>query len=947
MGTEETTTVVPKRVTLTPKAIIHQKYGNKACYKIEEVKESVQTGCPGLAIPQQGPCLFRCCLELPEISITSEPCTRKKDAEQSAAKMAMEKLGIQSTTNNPTIKEAWDELVSRVSYIFSNEFLPSPHPLTGHLRDALEREGDLHGLVPVSVIAACDQKLNNICKSINHKVESDPLLNMPLILRAAKLSSSVATAEGKLWIWRQNPYSPETMEALINRNSVENIWVEAIRIPCSVEQPVQLVSLNISSNGYYMDVIAEKLGVTDASHVLVSRTIGKSSSEMRLYFSSLELPLKLDSSEDLSHRGETINLRACYFSGQDIYGDAILASIGYTWKCKDLFHEDVTLGTYYRMLVGRLPDGGYKLSRDAIIAAELPIAFTTRTNWRGSFPRDLLCTFCRQHWLPEPEFSTIGISNPTQSPSKKQKTGQKLMASKPAKETEYKNGGTVDANGGESVGFGGTFKCEVKIFSKSQDLIIECSPGDCYRKQSDAIQSAALKVLLWLHKYFKRLDIPIEKWSSSEDVVGIRVYPKIFSKEFAFCLSVHTVQNTSVLRKCSLLGSNCVEQLEINQQYKVCSPNIGGPDSGASPSNGSLVCISYGISLVREGEDMKEPLESSDEFEFEIGTGAVIPQIESCVTQMSINQSACFSTELPHQLLVLAAAGDSAKSLSLLSLKACFLEYSMNLLRVTEPLEDRMEQALFSPPLSKQRVEYALRHINESCATTLVDFGCGSGSLLDSLLDYPTILEKIVGVDISRKSLSRAAKVIHSKLSAKSDLDTPSSSIKSAVLYDGSITVFDSRLYGFDIGTCLEVIEHMEEDEACKFGSVVLSSFCPRILIVSTPNYEYNPILQKSSISNRDEETDEKNSSLPCRFRNHDHKFEWTREQFNCWAFDLASRHNYTVEFSGVGGSADAEPGFASQIAVFRKSLPHQEDQCSTNEDLAHHYEVMWEWNRS
>lgn len=40
-----------------------------------------------------------------------------------------------------------------------------------------------------------------------------------------------------------------------------------------------------------------------------------------------------------------------------------------------------------------------------------------------------------------------------------------------------------------------------------------------------------------------------------------------------------------------------------------------------------------------------------------------------------------------------------------------------------------------------------------------VDFGCGSGSLLDSLLDHATSLEKIVGVDISRKGLTRAAKV--------------------------------------------------------------------------------------------------------------------------------------------------------------------------------------------
>ncbi|XP_059446031.1 small RNA 2'-O-methyltransferase-like [Corylus avellana] len=71
-----------------------------------------------------------------------------------------------------------------------------------------------------------------------------------------------------------------------------------------------------------------------------------------------------------------------------------------------------------------------------------------------------------------------------------------------------------------------------------------------------------------------------------------------------------------------------------------------------------------------------------------------------------------------------------------------------------------MEQALFSPPLSKQCVEYAVQHIGQSHATTLVDFGCGSGSLLDALLNHPTSLEKVVGIDISRKSLSRAAKLL-------------------------------------------------------------------------------------------------------------------------------------------------------------------------------------------
>lgn len=52
-----------------------------------------------------------------------------------------------------------------------------------------------------------------------------------------------------------------------------------------------------------------------------------------------------------------------------------------------------------------------------------------------------------------------------------------------------------------------------------------------------------------------------------------------------------------------------------------------------------------------------------------------------------------------------------------------------------------------------------IEHKFDPLLTVQVDFGCGSGSLLDSLLNYQTSLEKIVGVDISHKSLIRAAKV--------------------------------------------------------------------------------------------------------------------------------------------------------------------------------------------
>lgn len=95
-----------------------------------------------------------------------------------------------------------------------------------------------------------------------------------------------------------------------------------------------------------------------------SRTIGKASSEMKLYFSVPEayrvfpdLSADLCSNKDGDASLETLlNSRASYLSGQAIYGDAILVNVGYTWKSPNLFYEDVYLCTYYRsvMVLGSL-----------------------------------------------------------------------------------------------------------------------------------------------------------------------------------------------------------------------------------------------------------------------------------------------------------------------------------------------------------------------------------------------------------------------------------------------------------------------------------------------------------------------------------------------------------------------------------------------------------------
>jgi hypothetical protein len=57
------------------------------------------------------------------------------------------------------------------------------------------------------------------------------------------------------------------------------------------------------------------------------------------------------------------------------------------------------------------------------------------------------------------------------------------------------------------------------------------------------------------------------------------------------------------------------------------------------------------------------------------------------------------------------------------------------------------------------------------------------------------------------------------------------------------------------------------------------------------------------------------------KFRHADHKFEFTRQEFNSWAQKIALTYNYLVEFNGVGEAPLNEQhrniGTCTQIAIF------------------------------
>jgi hypothetical protein len=77
----------------------------------------------------------------------------------------------------------------------------------------------------------------------------------------------------------------------------------------------------------------------------------------------------------------------------------------------------------------------------------------------------------------------------------------------------------------------------------------------------------------------------------------------------------------------------------------------------------------------------------------------------------------------------------------------------------------------------------------------------------------------------------------------------------------------------------------------------------PNTVVLTTPNREYNA----------------KFETLPAdKFRHPDHRFEWTRTEFQTWANNTAEKFGYQVSFASIG-EIDAELGSPTQMAVFNQ----------------------------
>ncbi|MDX1588971.1 MAG: methyltransferase domain-containing protein [Oleiphilaceae bacterium] len=189
--------------------------------------------------------------------------------------------------------------------------------------------------------------------------------------------------------------------------------------------------------------------------------------------------------------------------------------------------------------------------------------------------------------------------------------------------------------------------------------------------------------------------------------------------------------------------------------------------------------------------------------------------------------------------------------------------------------------------LHEDRLDQVALWLDSPAIASVLDLGCGSGSLLQRLVHNPR-LTRILGIEQNGGLLRQARHNLAPWLREDSPLQ----------LTVGSFTDTSLPVTGFDAATLIETIEHVDPGQLSLVEMAVFGHYRPVQVIITTPNGEYNPLLGLG----------------PGEKRDPDHRFEWPRDRFRRWCLGIAARHGYQVRISGIG-EADEQLGSPTQVA--------------------------------
>lgn len=191
------------------------------------------------------------------------------------------------------------------------------------------------------------------------------------------------------------------------------------------------------------------------------------------------------------------------------------------------------------------------------------------------------------------------------------------------------------------------------------------------------------------------------------------------------------------------------------------------------------------------------------------------------------------------------------------------------------------------------RLRLVAEKLKQSGAASVIDLGCGDGKLLRLLLKEKQFT-RIAGTDVSYSELEKSQDKLHWN-------EMPEKQRERLSLFQSSLTYRDKRFSGFDAVAVVEVIEHLDPNRLPALEKSLFTYAKPQTIVLTTPNREYNVRYENLSAG---------------KVRHSDHRFEWTRSEFEAWAERVARENNYTVAFFPVG-EEEKNIGAPSQMAVF------------------------------
>ena len=229
------------------------------------------------------------------------------------------------------------------------------------------------------------------------------------------------------------------------------------------------------------------------------------------------------------------------------------------------------------------------------------------------------------------------------------------------------------------------------------------------------------------------------------------------------------------------------------------------------------------------------------------------------------------------------------------------------------PQEHEEKPLRFFPPAYVQRYVAVTDILNDTKyrgkLRKVVDFGCSELEYL-VYLKNTTGVEEILCVDIDRRTLEtykeKGAPLIAEYLHTRT-------SPLVIEICEGSVAYNDKKLEKTDAVICIELIEHLYPDTLEELPYNIFGFIKPKLAVMTTPNADFNVLFPNFS-----------------GFRHADHKFEWSRQQFEDWAENITMRYpDYAVTFEGIckGPAGTENLGCCSQMAVFHRLS--EKDSCN------------------